>query len=223
MANTKVPTTMITGLGTAATANTGTSGATVPLLNGTNTFSNTQTLAGGARLNNAQFIAGERNAGGTWDNMLALSTGDDTLLRAGSGGDIIFQSNAAVTMGTLTSAGLLSVDAGVVNGIGSKTLSVAMSDDTATDLTPLIINGLVSFAVRNQSTNITSGLVRYGTAAGGAYTTAVSIGASAAVATGTLAGTTGADTFITVSAHTDGKLYFENRRGGNITLDISIF
>ena len=38
------------GLGTAATANTGTSGATVPLLNGVNTFSGAQTFAGGARV-----------------------------------------------------------------------------------------------------------------------------------------------------------------------------
>ncbi len=34
------------GLGTAAIVNTGTSGATIPLLNGTNTFSATQTLSG---------------------------------------------------------------------------------------------------------------------------------------------------------------------------------
>jgi hypothetical protein len=39
-----------------------------------------------------------------------------------------------------------------------------------------------------------------------------------AVTTGTLSGTTGTDTKFTVSAHTDGKLYFENRTGGTRTV-----
>ena len=39
------------GLGTAATVNTGTSGATIPLLNGTNTWSGTQTFSVSANLN----------------------------------------------------------------------------------------------------------------------------------------------------------------------------
>lgn len=46
-----IPATNISGLGTAAAANTGTSGATIPFLNGANTWSNTQTFSNTVSLN----------------------------------------------------------------------------------------------------------------------------------------------------------------------------
>lgn len=45
-----IPSTNISGLGTAATQNIGTSGANVPLLNGVNTWSGAQTFSGGATI-----------------------------------------------------------------------------------------------------------------------------------------------------------------------------
>jgi len=43
--------------------------------------------------------------------------------------------------------------------------------------------------------------------------TALSVGANLNVTTGALTGTTGADAKVTISAHSDGKIYIENRRG----------
>jgi hypothetical protein len=43
-----------------------------------------------------------------------------------------------------------------------------------------------------------------------------------AFATGALSGTTGVDAKFTLSAHTDGKLYFENRSGAARTLDVLV-
>lgn len=52
-----IPTTNITGLGTASAQNIGTSGANVPLLNGTNTWSGAQTFSSSVVLNNANATA----------------------------------------------------------------------------------------------------------------------------------------------------------------------
>ena len=52
------------GLGTAATANTGTSGATVPLLSASNTFGNSQTIAGNFISLTLSDTAASQNAGG---------------------------------------------------------------------------------------------------------------------------------------------------------------
>jgi len=46
------------------------------------------------------------------------------------------------------------------------------------------------------------------------YCVGLALGASVEVTTGILAGTTGTDGKTTVSTHTDGKIYIENRRGG---------
>ena len=43
------------------------------------------------------------------------------------------------------------------------------------------------------------------------------------VTTGTLNGTTGSDDKFTISAHTDGKIYLENRTGASINLHWIIF
>ena len=55
------------GLGTSATVNTGTSGATIPLLNGNNTFSGSSTLSGSTTISGSTIISGSlsaTNAGG---------------------------------------------------------------------------------------------------------------------------------------------------------------
>lgn len=45
---------------------------------------------------------------------------------------------------------------------------------------------------------------------------------NSAATTGALTGTTGADGSFTVSAHTDGKVYLENRRGAEITVTVTM-
>jgi hypothetical protein len=50
------------GLGTSAVVNTGTSGATIPLLNGTNTFSGAQTISLASNANNVEIVSTVDNA-----------------------------------------------------------------------------------------------------------------------------------------------------------------
>jgi hypothetical protein len=49
----------------------------------------------------------------------------------------------------------------------------------------------------------------------------VYLGSNAEITTGVLAGTTGNDNKVTMSIHTDGKLYVENRSGANRTLSVT--
>jgi len=53
--------------------------------------------------------------------------------------------------------------------------------------------------------------------------TIISCGANIEVTTGILSGTTGTDGKFTISAHTDGKIYFENRRGSTRGFTYTLF
>lgn len=77
------------GLGTAATQNTGTSGANVPLLNGVNTWSNTQTLGDGTTNSTvimnaasaaANIIRGQKAGVTRWQVLLGDNSGNSNLI-----------------------------------------------------------------------------------------------------------------------------------------------
>ena len=53
------------------------------------------------------------------------------------------------------------------------------------------------------------------------FTNGLALSADAAVTTGALTGTTGVDTNLTISAHTDGNLYIENRTGSSRTYSVT--
>lgn len=77
-------------------------------------------------------------------------------------------------------------------------------------------HGILEFA---SSSSALSNFVRY--RVGASPQTALFLAtANQAVTTGALTGTTGTDTNLTVSAHTDGKLYIENRRGAELDVDV---
>ena len=61
----------------------------------------------------------------------------------------------------------------------------------------------------------TSGTVQINTIATGPSTNVVAT-------TGELTGTTGTDTKMTISAHSDGKIYIENRRGGSFEFSVTL-
>lgn len=87
----------------------------------------------------------------------------------------------------------------------------ALADDDWVSITPSLPSGALIFIGSTADTTIWA-LVSYNTA-----TPAIAKhtgGANLDVTTGVLTGTTGVDTNFTISAHTDGKLYLENRRGG---------
>ena len=91
-----------------------------------------------------------------------------------------------------------------------------IADDTAVSFTPIRSYGTIEIASVSSSLN-NMALYR-ATATPQCELYRVSSGT--AVTTGILAGTTGTDTNFTISAHTDGKIYLENRRGGSVTVSV---
>lgn len=94
--------------------------------------------------------------------------------------------------------------------------SQALNDDTAHSFIPAQDRGVV--IVWTGASGEESGIYAYRVTATSNYCKLLVGGNVVAAATGALAGTTGTDANITVSAHTDGKIYLENRRGGARTL-----
>jgi hypothetical protein len=100
------------GLGTAATQNTGTSGANVPLLNGTNTWAGTQTVSDGT--NSVQVLPGlveitrpdgtplidfKNNSGDDFDARIILSGGNTLNITSNTGASILANGSAIWTSG----------------------------------------------------------------------------------------------------------------------------
>jgi len=94
---------------------------------------------------------------------------------------------------------------------GLETRHFRLTDDAATSFTPDYTYG--TLAVMYDGSIGFSGMVLFNVAAAGAECVAVGNGANFDVATGALAGNTGNDNKVTVSTHTDGKIYIENRSG----------
>ena len=98
---------------------------------------------------------------------------------------------------------------------------VTMADDTAFTFIPQRTTGTVTVWSYNASTVYASvQFIAVGTA-GTALVSGVDT-AQIAVTAGALAGTTGTDAKFTISAHTNGQVYFENRTGSSIDIDFSV-
>ncbi len=115
---------------------------------------------------------------------------------------------------TLTGANMAVPDGNVYSGD-----SDSMADDSAISFTPGKTNSfMLVYAVGSEGT--TYGLVLFNTDT--PTVTSISAGSALAVTTGVLAGTTGTDTKLTISAHTDGKVYIENRLGSTKTVKYTL-
>jgi hypothetical protein len=90
-----------------------------------------------------------------------------------------------------------------------------IADDTAISFTPTGSYGIFVLQSRVSSDLTINCMLHYRADATSAFTITQYAGSNLNVTTGTLAGTTGTDTKMTVSVHTDGKIYIENLRGGN--------
>lgn len=122
--------------------------------------------------------------------------------------DNLFYADAStdrIGIGTNTPGVKLDVNNGTVR---SKLLA-SLADDAATSFTPsTTVGGMIVMAATGAGNG---GFAGYNTVTGTA--TAMMSGTNFAAANGVLAGTTGADTKLTVSAHTNGNIYIENRTG----------
>lgn len=127
---------------------------------------------------------------------------------------------AAGTFTTLYSTGALTVDGALnMGGSASPTVlgraSATLADDVATSFTPTKPKGIIVLTSTSQN-SADSCIVAYDTSGPSTFLLSNTTG-NCRASTGVLAGTTGTDTTITVSAHTDGKIYIENRRSYTIT------
>ncbi len=108
---------------------------------------------------------------------------------------------------------------------GLYTQKGTLSDDDAFESSNLFlkdyVNTGVAYVIVEGKTQY-SGVVMFLVAAGGAETVLIGGGADFEVATGTLDGNDGSDTKVTLSAHTNGKLYVENRSGATQTISLKI-
>lgn len=121
--------------------------------------------------------------------------------------------------GTLT--GIDWADVGAVGGIAILTTTI--NDDAVYSFTPPATTGVIIAMRRStlHSANADEFLIGfYSTDQPNIFYT--HIGAQTNISTGVLTGTTGTDTKFTVSVHTDGKIYLENRRGGSRVWMVSI-
>lgn len=104
-----------------------------------------------------------------------------------------------------------------------QSLAVSMGDDTATSILltgdGVFGGGILTYFISAGPQGICR--VRVGTVV--AAEDIATIGATVAFTTGVLTGTTGTDARFTISAHTDGRIYFENRLGGGRTIRIAVF
>lgn len=106
-----------------------------------------------------------------------------------------------------------------VAGKGSFGAEVVIPDDAVFSFTPPASSGFLMVRIDEGAFEVEFRAV-------GGLSRCVFISASVIVnfevTTGALAGTTGNDNRLTVSAHTDGKLYIENRRGSAKTVSYSV-
>lgn len=87
----------------------------------------------------------------------------------------------------------------------------ALADDAATSITPTNVSGFLF--IRRLAGGGTGAVISYDALTLNTYCFVIAGTADVAATTGVLSGTTGADGKLTVSAHTDGKIYIENRLG----------
>lgn len=129
-----------------------------------------------------------------------------------------FNGSAWSSIAAFSSAGL------AVNGIvdlklnnspavGTRT-TLTMVDDSATYMTPAHAKGM--FFLFGDNAGGDGCIVSYNASAGQSFLQSAT--GNCRASTGVLSGTTGVDTTITISPHTDGRIYIENRRGYTITI-----
>ena len=184
---------------------------------------NAQTVS--TDLNLPSYTAGERVtfiAGFT--NTSAL-----TLNRDGLGARNVFVSGAAMTGGEMVAGNTYTVvDDGTQYRLATAPnrfeFKATIADDAATSVAAPAQSGVAIIVIGGASHITQSTIIVYRAA-----TTPVLSGQRIATidtslvqfTTGTLAGTTGTDTRFTISAHTDGRIYFENRLGTSRNIAVS--
>lgn len=121
------------------------------------------------------------------------------------------------TAGAQQTSGVTIDDSDILVARKHRTVDFTLADDTASSFA--LAGSQAAYIVVVGITSTISGIAQARVTAGVVSAVVVG-GASFAVSTGVLAGTTGVDGNITISPHTDGNIYIENRVGATRTFSI---
>jgi hypothetical protein len=112
----------------------------------------------------------------------------------------------------LTNTNILPADfMAIHNGVAWNYWLIALGDDIASSVTPPTFRGIAIIESNGNPNHF--GVVSYDTDAAGAAIALLSSSANLEVTTGALANGGGTDVKLTMSTHTDGKIYLSNRLG----------
>lgn len=103
------------------------------------------------------------------------------------------------------------------------TLVATLNDDNAISFTPDDNYGVILIGQRHFTGAEISSLVVYRSTSTLNFCKAIVTPTAVVPATGILTGTTGTDGKFTISAHTDGKIYIENRTGSTVSFSYLVF
>lgn len=107
------------------------------------------------------------------------------------------------------------------NAMGNNSVSgttITIADDAAASFTPTNPIGTIVISPRSSGYPTIAALAAYRCTATAFVQIIAQPSTTIESTTGVLAGTTGTDTKVTISAHTDNKIYIENRSGGSISI-----
>ena len=107
------------------------------------------------------------------------------------------------------------------NAMGNNSVSgttITIADDAAASFTPTNPIGTIVISPRSSGYPTVAALAAYRCTATAFVQIIAQPSTTMESTTGVLAGTTGTDTKVTISAHTDNKIYIENRSGGSISI-----
>jgi hypothetical protein len=109
---------------------------------------------------------------------------------------------------------------GIVNPGFTSMRGTNLDDDSVYSFTPGTVQGFIVVTAGADTSR--GGIALFRADTGGASINAIGALTNFAVTTGILNGTTGTDGKLTVSVHTDKKIYIENRSGGSVAMTYTI-
>lgn len=191
----------------------------VPLKDVANTFANNI------------YITGNYNFGSAVNFLKANDTVADVILQGAmaAGGDVVlrgrryidvqdFDASNAVRFRIDTSNGDITTYGDII--LGANNIyggAITIADDSVVAFTPGVAFGQMLIAHRVSTYPTVYALIAY-RAIATIFCTGMVLGAGVQVTTGPLTGTMGTDGKVTISVHTDGQIYVENRAGLTVSL-----
>jgi hypothetical protein len=149
----------------------------------------------------------------------ALITGTPTVGRVASWNNSNTVQDAGIAVTNIPLLDAANTFTARQTSVAFSTAQPGILDDTVYSFTPPNAAASIWIAATNDSTVGGVYLIR---AAATVYCASLVSASNVNVTTGVLAGTTGTDGKLTVSAHSDGKIYIENRRGASLTIKILV-